>query len=75
MISYSVYVVDDEPDLREGITAALERDYHEHSLCSLWGQVLYFDALELAPLCNLSFSPNIKIQVPADQLSIAHNTF
>jgi DNA-binding NtrC family response regulator len=27
MISYSVYVVDDEPDLREGITAALERDY------------------------------------------------
>jgi hypothetical protein len=26
MISYSVYVVDDEPDLREGVTATLERD-------------------------------------------------
>jgi hypothetical protein len=28
----------------------------------LWGQVLYFDVLELASLSNLSFNPNIKIQ-------------
>jgi hypothetical protein len=27
-----------------------------------WGQVLYFDVLELAQSFNLSFDPNIKIQ-------------
>jgi DNA-binding response OmpR family regulator len=34
MISHSVYVVDDEPDLRQGITAALEVRHYEFKFIS-----------------------------------------
>lgn len=46
MISYSVYVVDDEPDIREGVTVALERDYRVATFATARGAI---DAIRKSP--------------------------
>jgi len=46
LISYSVYVVDDEPDIREGVTVALERDYRVATFATARGAI---DAIRKSP--------------------------